>query len=378
MIVLRTIETFLPYICGPVNQAYQISSGLEKRGVSSPLITSYSDVSDSLPRQEWIQGVHVTRVPSQFQAMRYCVGLGMLRHLKGFDVIHSHNYRNFQTDAAFFFAKLKRKPFVLNSHGSLLGYKHYLQSGLQKLPYRLYDSVSLKMAVKRADCVVVSSRFEYQDAIDFGVQRKKIKIIPAGIAPEFLKPVDRRGRSGVLKILMVGRLARVRRIELLLKAVKNLTFPYEVILVGGEERTSSSEKSGYLDELKGLARDWNVENHVRWEGPQKRADLMKYYSEADVFVYPSRYENFGQPLLEAAASGLPIIATPIGVARDLVEEGETGFLVPADPEIISERLTQLRDSRLRESMGEAIRKKVGDNFSWDRIVSQYIELYKSL
>ena len=102
MKVLRTIETFLPYICGPVNQAFQISSRLEERGVSSPVYTTYSDVSPSLPKLEKIGNVAIHRFKSQLKIMRYLVSTGMLSHLKNFDILHSHNYRNFQTDSGFF------------------------------------------------------------------------------------------------------------------------------------------------------------------------------------------------------------------------------------------------------------------------------------
>ena len=102
MKVLRTIETFLPYICGPVNQAFQISSRLEEKGVSSPVYTTYSDVSPALPKLEMIGKVPVYRFKSQLKIMRYLVSTGMLSHLKDFDILHSHNYRNFQTDSGFF------------------------------------------------------------------------------------------------------------------------------------------------------------------------------------------------------------------------------------------------------------------------------------
>ena len=102
MKVLRTIETFLPYICGPVNQAFQISSRLEEKGVSSPVYTTYSDVSLGLPKFETIGKVAVHRFKSQLKIMRYLVSTGMLSHLKNFDILHSHNYRNFQTDIGFF------------------------------------------------------------------------------------------------------------------------------------------------------------------------------------------------------------------------------------------------------------------------------------
>ena len=102
MKVLRTIESFLPYICGPVNQAFQISNRLEKHGVFSPVFTTYSDVSSNIPKKEKIDKVSVHRFQSQLKIMRYLVSLGMLTHLKDFDILHSHNYRNFQTDSGFF------------------------------------------------------------------------------------------------------------------------------------------------------------------------------------------------------------------------------------------------------------------------------------
>ena len=108
--VLRTIESFLPYICGPVNQAFQISNRLEKHGIFSPVYTTYSDVSSMLPKQEKFDNVSVHRFASQLKVMRYLVSAGMLAHFKNFDILHSHNYRNFQTDSGFFLHGLKINP----------------------------------------------------------------------------------------------------------------------------------------------------------------------------------------------------------------------------------------------------------------------------
>jgi len=106
--VLRTIETFFPYICGPANQAFQISSRLEAVGVHSPVLTSFCDVDPALPFRETIGNVAVTRLPIQFRLMRYCVTLGFWNQIKDFDILHSHNYRNFQTDSGFFFPRLRK------------------------------------------------------------------------------------------------------------------------------------------------------------------------------------------------------------------------------------------------------------------------------
>ncbi|MEC7640801.1 MAG: hypothetical protein VYC17_01465 [Nitrospinota bacterium] len=102
MKVLRTIETFLPYVCGPAQQAFQLSNRLERRGIQSPVLTTFCDVDTALPAEQMIDHTRVFRVRNQIQLMRYCVSAGMVKHLDEFDVLHAHNYRNFQTDCGFF------------------------------------------------------------------------------------------------------------------------------------------------------------------------------------------------------------------------------------------------------------------------------------
>jgi glycosyltransferase involved in cell wall biosynthesis len=183
--------------------------------------------------------------------------------------------------------------------------------------------------------------------------------------------------NSTLQLLFVGRIARVRRIELLLQAVEKLTFPFHLTIAGGEEKTSSVTRSGYLKELKELAQKLNLNNKVSFTGRKTQEELKEYYRVADIFVYPSKYENFGQPLLEAGAHSLPIIATPVGVARDIVIDGETGYLTSDDPRAMSDRIHLLRDDKLRQQMGTQIKRLIQENFDWKNIMDQYLSLYSS-
>ncbi|MBI4385181.1 MAG: glycosyltransferase family 4 protein [Nitrospinae bacterium] len=272
---------------------------------------------------------------------------------------------------------MKGKPFVLNAHGSLLGFKKYLSPGLHQVPYKVYDGLTLKLSARRADAVVVSSRFEYEDAVAFGIDREKLHIIPMGIdVPEETAPPGRPGGSP-LRILFVGRLARVRRVELLLQAAKELKIPYQISIVGGEEKTASLSKGGYMRELKNLAADLGIADRVTFTGTKKPEELRSCYGNADVFVYPSLYENFGQPLLEAASYGLPVVATKVGVARELVQDGETGFTVGDNPREISDRLISLSDPAARASMGRNIRELSRKHFDWHNVIQRYIDIYRS-
>ena len=244
------------------------------------------------------------------------------------------------------------------------------------MPYHLYDFATLKNSAKRAQAVIVSSKFEYEDALEFGVEKEKIKIIPMGIdVEEFEKKPS---ASEELQILFVGRIARVRRIELLLQAVNQLRFPFHLTLAGGEEKTSSVTRTGYLNELKQLTKQLNLENKVTYVGKKTPMELKTLYQSADIFVYPSLYENFGQPLLEAAAHGLPLISTSVGIARDIIIDGETGYQISGKPEEIKERIESLRNRNLRLQMGRRIQDEVKNRFDWKNIMDQYTDLYRSL
>ena len=272
---------------------------------------------------------------------------------------------------------MKGKPKVLNTHGSLLGYKKYLPRN-QHTPYELYDALTFKISAKKANAVVVSSKLEYEDAVEFGISKKKLHVIPMGVdVDEYVNsPVHR--NNDVINILFVGRIARVRRIEILLQAVAKLSIPFHVTLVGGEEKTASLSRWGYLDELKKLCKTLNICDRVTFAGPVAQNELFSWYSKADIFVYPSLYENFGQPILEAAAAGLPVISTPVGVSQEIITDNETGFLFNGEDRELTSRITQLMDHNLRKKMGGALREKVRSLYGWQGIIKQYMDLYQSL
>ena len=237
--------------------------------------------------------------------------------------------------------------------------------------------MTFKTSAKVADAVVVSSKLEYEDAIEFGIKKNKLFVIPMGIDVD--EYVDSQiNHEGTINILFVGRIARVRRIEILLQAVARLSIPCQLILVGGEEKTSSLSKSGYLDELKNLCKSLNINDHVTFVGPVPQDELFNWYSKGDIFVYPSLYENFGQPILEAAAAGLPIISTSVGVARELITDNETGFLFTGDVQELADRITQLSDQNIRKEMGKSLRQKARSLYGWKGIIKQYLDLYYSL
>jgi len=278
----------------------------------------------------------------------------------------------------FFFASIRKKPFVLSTHGSLLGYTKDPPSASRQFSYKLHDGLTFKITAKWADAVVVSSQMEYYEALDFGIPKDKLHIIPDGLDVSGAA-VDRSSRSGSpLNLLFAGPLTRLRRVELLLRAARKLTLPFRVTLVATNDIIENEGSAEYITELKKLAKSLGIEDRVEWLGDPSAEDLEQCYRNADLFIYPSAYETSGETLLAAAASGLPIIATPVGLANEIISSGANGFIVPADPDMICDRILQLGQPDMRREFGRHIREKVVKEFGWNAVMDRYMELYGSL
>jgi len=212
--------------------------------------------------------------------------------------------------------------------------------------------------------------------LEFGANKKKIHLIPAGIdIGDYESHQDKSNK--VLNLLFVGRISRNRRLEPIIRALQYLN-EMKLTIVGGEEKSSSLSRKGYLSELKALVDELGVRERINFAGAKYGKELISYYQAADVFVYTSLYENFGQTLLEAAAAGLPIICTPVGIAPEIVIDGETGFLVSDDPKMISERIRQLNNVSTRREFGGRIKKIVKEKFNWSNTIDQYLQVYQHL
>ena len=115
---------------------------------------------------------------------------------------------------------------------------------------------------------------------------------------------------------------------------------------------------------------------IRWLGV--RSDIQVVYQAADAFVFPTSYETFSLVTFEAAATGLPILATPVSGVRELIEDGRNGFLITREPAMIAERLNRLaEDPQLRRRLGAAARESAL-GYSWERMVAAHSELYLRL
>jgi glycosyltransferase involved in cell wall biosynthesis len=172
--------------------------------------------------------------------------------------------------------------------------------------------------IRRASGFFVPGQASAEYVRSFGVPEGQVSLAPNAVDAEIFgrAAVDRSGRD-TCTFLYAGRLDPEKGLDVLLHAFARS--PGELVLAG-----SGSEEA----RLRALA-----DGRVRFLGPLDRDELPAVYAAADAFVLPSRSEPWGMVLNEAAAAGLPLVATEgAGAAHDLVEDGVNGFRVPVDDE----------------------------------------------
>jgi glycosyltransferase involved in cell wall biosynthesis len=203
-----------------------------------------------------------------------------------------------------------------------------------------------------ADKVLVGSSFARESFIAEGVPSEKVIAIPYGTDIHMFEPATSVARpNGNLRLLFVGRLGQGKGLSYLLEAARRLEGVGVSLTMVGQTPPNCHALAPYRHLFRHVP-------HV------PRAELRELYRQADVFVFPTLYEGMGLVVLEAMASGLPVITTPNGPG-DVVRDGVDGFLVPPrDLGAIVDRMERLRaDPELRAEMGRNARQRAQE-FTW--------------
>jgi glycosyltransferase involved in cell wall biosynthesis len=205
----------------------------------------------------------------------------------------------------------------------------------------------------------------------------RLVVLPNGIDPTMWKPGSagrqftrmRLGLTSEFVWLAAGRLEPVKDYPLLLHAMA-LTPRACVLLIAG----SGSQKA----DLRRLACTLGLADRVHFLGFQ--ADVLPWLQAADAFVLTSRYEGLPMSLIEAAACGLPAVATDVPGTREVLLDGETGWLSPASPPPLAKAMTWMMDldRSERASMGLRARALAVEKYSLDSILYRWETLYIDL
>jgi glycosyltransferase involved in cell wall biosynthesis len=379
--VPRVTQEFFPVVSGPANQALALSRELERRGIASPILTTTTEQT-----REALAGVSVHRFRPILAAPNFRPSPALQRTLmrEPATVLHVHGWRNPASDGAILAARRRGIPIVVQAHGVAYGHRYSREALPIRAARRAYDAVIRAIVTRAAAIVAASTQLEADELRNYGFPAEKIVVIPVGIDERFFAaPPERRCPSKTLTLLTVGRLSPLRNVDQMIHALALLRawgIPARLRVVGPEVRLAAGEVAGYRQQLEVLARQLGIADAVTFTGPLGGDALLEEYRLADAFICTTLYENFGQPIAEAAAMGLPIVATPAGVAVDLLKDNRAGFLVPFhDASATAVALRHLCcDGDLRARLGQAARSRAATGYSWQQITCRYIELYEGL
>jgi len=363
---------FPPSSGGIERCTYELSRRLSEFGHHVTVVTS----SRGLPRRIYHQSTNigdVIRYPEYPSIIEIpFVPQIPLRLLldRDYDVIHVHGMTPTQTDLALFLSRFSRAKKIYTHH-----YDPETRGGRLTNVYSYIGRENLR----NADEIVASTLSYAQTSRFLSPFIHRTKIIPMGVdvnrfggtqtGPEIaqiLTPFQFKKT-----VLYVGKLIYYKGIEYLLWAFSKLATDDAGLIVVGRGHEEAA--------LRQLADKLGVSKRVAFLGTVPEPILPSIYSSADVVVLPSisRREAFGIVLLEAMASGKPVIASDIPGVRDVVDDGRTGYLVPPrDPASIARALTHiLSEPKIARRLGAEARAKATRYYDWNTISITYEKIY---
>ena len=246
---------------------------------------------------------------------------------------------------------------------------------------RAYLTLFTRLSVRKAERIIVVSENTRRDAaLLLGIPLERILVIPNGVDETFC-PQDPdhvaafRRQRGIPDriILFVGTIEPRKNVETLVRAYALLRQRGNVkhkLVIGGS-------KGWMYEPLFALVEDLGLETEILFPGFLSPQELPLWYSAADLFVYPSLYEGFGLPPIEAMACGTPVITSNASSLPEVV--GKAGVMVdPHDVEGWANAMERaLRDAELRESIRSAGLERA-QRFSWQRTAQMTMSLYRDI
>ncbi len=344
--------------------------------------------------EPWAEITHGTQGKFKGALEALSLNLTQIKALAAVDVAHTHTW--YVAMAGFLAKKLYGIPFVLTVHSlePLRAWKaEQLGSG-----YAM-SSWMEKTAILDADAVIAVSNGTKDDILRAypAIDPARIHVIYNGIdLAEYRKTPDTKALTdyGVDParpyVLFVGRITRQKGVTHLVDAIEYMPPETQVVLCAGAPDTPE-----IAEEMRQKFTEARKKNpRVVWiEKMVTKPEAIQLYSNARVFCCPSVYEPFGIINLEAMACETAVVASATGGIKEVVVDGETGYLVPFEPDAVTgfpvdptqfakdlgAKVTDLlADPNKCVRYGKAGRKRVEDIFSWTSVAAQTVDLYRTL
>ncbi|MDO4515042.1 MAG: glycosyltransferase family 4 protein [Lachnospiraceae bacterium] len=370
MHLLVVSHEFPPIGGGGANACYFLTTEFVKQGHSVTVVTaSYQN----LPTEESINGVRILRVKAKREKKETSTFAEMLSYLiSAFSKVKALVREETYDHCVVFFGipsgplgwYLKKRyqiPYTIRLGGGDI-------PGAQKRFAIIYKILSpmIRSIWRNADHLIANSEGLREKAYGYE-KRYPIGIISNGVDGDFFcADTKREHESDCCRLLFVSRLIEGKGLQYVIPHMEKInreSGKYVQLTIVGD--------GPYREELQRLVEQNNVEKFVEFVGMKTKEELLPYYQQADLFILPSLSEGMPNVVLEAMATGLPIVMTPCGGSKEMIHGN--GVIAPID-DFVMQVIELCKDEEKREAFGICSAKLTKERFAWNAKASEYLDL----
>jgi len=279
-----------------------------------------------------------------------------------YDLIHA--FFGFPT-AYLCYRSADKLPYIISLRGSDVPGQHTRL----KLDYKILGPLLFKPIWRKAALLVACSEGLKERALRF-LSDVSISVIPNGVDLDRFSPTEKTESSDMLRLLTVGRLSVTKRVEILIDVARilhNDGCNIHFTIVGGGK---------FEQKLRQIVSESNLSDIVEITGRVDSERMPQIYRQNDIFISASMQEGMSNAMLEAMASGLPIITTRCEGVEELIKDN--GFIVEnAQAEQIADAIKRLAEDRETYRKMSAAARQQAEKFSWNSVAERYLKIYES-
>ncbi|MEO0137826.1 MAG: glycosyltransferase [candidate division WOR-3 bacterium] len=297
--------------------------------------------------------------------------------VKKYDIIHISGLFDYYS---YFVSKNLNIPYIISPHGTLQPEVIHAKRRFEK---RIFLLLIGKRILERAGAIHVLTEYERQSLIDYLGIKNSIFLIPNGIDPEDFENLPQEGAlfekypnlKGKKIVLFLSRINWKKGLDDLIPAFREVVREINnahLLLVG-------PDNDGYMKYVNEWIEQYDLHKYTTYFGPAYGEDKLMVLQDSNIFVLPSYSEGFPVSVVEAMYMQLPVVVTDrIGIP-EIVSNYNAGIVIKKDKnEIVNAIITLLKNEKLAKSMGDNGRNCIFQNFLWENIAKQMLEVYKKI
>lgn len=301
------------------------------------------------------------------QRLVYVVSAFWIGLQQEFDVVQGNNFVTYLP--AFLIGKFRNKPTVAWYADVFLGEWIKLMGFGAGIVGEVVERISLKLNWNK---IVALSNSTKEKLLSQKVLSKKIEVAYAGVDLNFFDSIFTK-KSEIFQICTISRLVSYKRIDLLIKALKNISERnnnVKLLIIGdGPEK----------ENLKKLSKTLKVDHLITWKLNLSREEIVRSLKSSHIFCLPSEVEGFGMVVLEAASCKLPYIISDIPVLLEITQNAKGGLVFRrGDEEDLAAKILDLMINEMKHEKLASEGYKLASNYSWDKIAQQFEKVYETV